>query len=133
MTKKISLNIQEDVLNEVKQIGVKLSHSTLSETLNYLLTKAVYLEKEDIIASTVQNYFRGELNRFREEIIDKISLSIEEVIQEQTEELNAQAIKDNKIIYLANLIIASEATTLTDEEAVEVRENALQEAYLLGS
>ena len=125
---KVSFNIDTKLYQEIKNLGVSLSHSSTTETINYLLRKGVFLEKEDVLASQTQLYFREELDKLTQKLSDQISFSLEDIDIPTLDNLERLSSRANKIA-LANLIATSNAVANNPEEAIEIREEALQGAY----
>ena len=125
---KISFNIDDDLLREIKLIGVSLSHPSMSKTIQYLLEKAVYLEKENVMASSTQLFLKEELNKLSQTLSEQITYAMEEGNSSAIERIEDSIAKSNRIA-LASLIATTLAVSTNDDEANEIREEVLQAAY----
>lgn len=126
--KKISLNIDINLYNEIKAISESNSHPSLSRTITKLLTKAVYLEKENIYASTVQDFVRQEIEKLSQKVAEEITFATEEINRESID-LFLNEIHKSKCISLANLIALTNTVAVTNEEAEDMRKESLTEAF----
>lgn len=126
--KKVSLNIDDDLLREIDHISVNLSHSSRSQTIQYLLKKAVYQEKEKIIGSTVELFIKEGSDKLSQKLSEENSFVLEELFSNVVDQINSK-IKRSEKLALASFITISNAVASTEEEANEIREEAIKAAY----
>ena len=121
---KITINVDKDLRQTIEAIGVSKSHSSLTETVLYLLKKAIYIETENVTASYVQLFLKEELDVLSHKLTDEATFALEEMLSQQMEVV-AHRLQRSNMLSLANLIVTSNAVAMTDEEADDFRADAL--------
>ena len=122
---RISLKLDDKLLEEIAVIGAKRSDPSRTETITYLLNKAVYIENEKVMASTVQLYIQEALDNLASKLVEQIEFTLEEIDSEKTQILE-DLVKRSNVVSLANLLLISNSELYGDYETNSVREEALR-------
>ena len=121
----ISLKLDDKLLKEIAVIGAKRSDPSRTETITYLLNKAVYIENEKMMASTVQLYIQEALDNLASKLAEQIEFTLEEIDSDKTLMLE-DLVKRSNVVSLANLLLISNSGLYDDYETNSVREEALR-------
>ena len=127
---KLSFSCDEELIQIIDSIGVGLSHSSRSETIIYLLKKAIYLETEGVTASYVQVFLKEELDKLAHTVAEQVEFALDERHIDDIERVGYLAHRSN-ILSLANLILISNQIGYTEAESNDVRTEAVREAMRL--
>ena len=123
----VSIKLDNDLLEAIGAIGAKRSDSSRTETIIYLLSKAVYLENEKAMGSTVQLYIKEALDNLTSQLKEHIDFTLEELDSEKTQMLE-DLVKRGNIVSLANLLLITNTSLFDDCDINDIREEALRSA-----
>lgn len=126
--RKVTANIEEPLYKELSALSAELEHKSISQTLNYLLERAIYTEREKTFAPLMRTFIKNELDNYTNTLDAKLEYMAEEVLG-ALEERVVHLLYSNTKLALAALIASTWAVTTDEEDAAEIQQRALNIAF----
>ena len=126
--RKVTANIDEEIYKELSSLSAELEHGSVSKTLNYLLEKALYTEREKTFAPLMRTFIKEELDNYTSQLDTKLEYISEEIYSELEEKVTHLLYTNNKFA-LATLVASSWACTADEKDANQIQKLALEKAF----